>query len=123
MIGQEEFEIKRGGWLTAVLILMFLMNFSVSIFYFLNPNAIISSYPKATETLVYIMAFLALLNVIIAVALWLWKKWAFYGVAVNVVLAFCLNQYLGVSLVSSLGGLLGPMILYFLVRKKLSKFN
>jgi hypothetical protein len=51
-------------------------------------------------------------NVAFAVALFLWKRWGFYGFVATSVVGFALNIALGVNVAQALFGVAGVAILY-----------
>jgi hypothetical protein len=114
---------KRGFWLTAFLILMFVANPFTAFTYFSNPELIIQSYPSISIGLLYFMGVLALLNVVFAIAIWTWKKVGVYGIYGSMALAFCINLYIGVGIVGSLTGLLGLVLIYFTTKKRWQLFS
>lgn len=116
-------ERKRGFWLSAFLILMFIVNPLSAAMYFLAPETILALYPSASVVLIYFLGVMCLLNVVFAINIWRWKKigiQAFYGI---VALAFVLNLYIGVGLAGSLSGLIGGIIIFLLTRNKMQHFS
>jgi hypothetical protein len=114
---------KRGFWLTAFLILMFIANPFTAFTYFSNPELIIQAYPSLSISLLYFMGLLALLNFVFALAIWTWKKAGVYGIYGSMALAFCINLYIGVGIVGSLTGLLGLVLIYFTTKKRWQLFS
>ena len=68
----------------------------------------------------YLAGVLALLNAGFGIFLFRWKRWAFYGLCISAIIAFVLNLILGSDFITSLFGLLGPAILYLIIRSKWS---
>ena len=120
---KTERSIKRGGWLTAYLVLMFIANSSSSYSYFVNANTIIELVPKAGLGIIYFLGAISLFNVILTAGVWFWRKWGVYGFYSVAVIAFFLNLYLGMGVLTSLLGLLGAFILFLLTRNKWSNFT
>ncbi|MCB0384414.1 MAG: hypothetical protein KDD43_03405 [Bdellovibrionales bacterium] len=116
-------EIKRGGWLTAFLILMFIANPLTAIGYFLFPSALVAAFPKATEGMVIGLGMMATLNTVFAAGIWFWKKWGVYGFYASAGVALLVNLYIGLSLFQSITGLLGPVIIYLLTRSRWARFK
>jgi hypothetical protein len=112
-------KLKRGFWLTAFLILMFVANPFTAFTYFSNPEAIIQAYPSLSVGLLYSMGSLAILNVIFAIGIWQWKKFGVYGIYVSMTIAFIINLYIGIGITGSLTGLIGVVIIYFTTKKKM----
>jgi len=120
----EPVESKKRGWLlSAFLVLMFIANPFTAFSYFANPEAIIQIYPTLSESLIYFMGLLALLNFVLAIAVWSWKKVGVYGIYITMALAFCINIYVGLGLVSSLMGLIGAIIIFFTTKSRWGHFS
>lgn len=109
----ENHHKQRHGCVTAWLILMIIV-FSVSSFSYLFLNELMSAaLPKPVPKIVFTMLIIiSLLNIIFAMALLLWKKWAFWGFAVTSLTTMCINLYAGFGIAQSLLGLVGFAILY-----------
>jgi hypothetical protein len=78
----ESTERKRGGCLTAFLVLMLV----VSPLYALLPLMPMSEgtkqiLPKWPEWAIFLMGLLGLANFVFAIAIWKWKRWGVYGFA------------------------------------------
>ena len=52
------------------------------------------------------------MNVVFAIAIFQWKKWGFFGVIVNTIVAFGINMYAGVGIGQSVLGLVGVGVLF-----------
>lgn len=122
-IEEQATEKKRGFWLSGFLVLMFVANSLTSFIYITNPDAIASLYPKASNEVLYFLAFLAVVNVILAAGVWVWKKWGVYGFYVSIVIAFAVNIYMGLGFYGSLAGLFGGVIIYFTTKKRWKHFT
>ncbi|MFY0670171.1 MAG: hypothetical protein JXQ95_19220 [Alteromonas stellipolaris] len=114
---------KRGFWLTAFLILMFVANPFTAFTYFSNPEAIIQVYPSLSEGLLYFMGLLAVLNVVFAIAIWTWRKAGVYGIYASMAIAFLINLYIGIGIVGSLTGLIGVVLIYFTTKNRWQLFS
>ena len=115
-------ERKRGFWLTAFLVLMVIAN-ALSVFvYFVNPDMIITEFPKISLELAYLLGSVCLFNVFLAINIWMWKKLAIYGFYIVVIFGVLINLYIGLGLIGSLSGLMGGMILFLVTRKKMQYF-
>ena len=114
---------KRGFWLTAFLILMFIANPLTSFMYFSAPDLIVSTQPKATVVIVYALGVLSVINFAIAVGIWSWKKYAVYGMYASVAIAFVINIYLGIGIVGALFGLLGGLLIFLTTRNRWQWFS
>lgn len=115
-------EKKRGFWLTGFLVLMFIANPLTAFSYFSNPEAIMIYMPGATAPVMMVLGVLAVLNFVVAVGMWLWKRWGVYGYYASVVVAFLINIYIGLGYMSVLG-FLGVLIIYLLTRKRWQYFS
>jgi len=105
---------KRHGCLTAWLILMIVANALTAILIPLSAAAVQQTNPNFPVWVLWVTASLAVLNILFAAALLAWKKWGFYGFAVNSGIAFGLNLYAGLPLQQAFVGL-GGILLLFLV--------
>ena len=121
----QETKIKKthGFWLSVFPILMFIVNFFSAYIYFTNPAAMTDLFPKASTGLIYFLGCLCLVNVLLAVGIWGWKKWGIYGFYLMAVLSFVINIYVGVGLKRSLSGLIGGIIIFLVTRKRLHDFS
>jgi len=105
---------KRHGCLLVYLILMLIAN-AFNSFVYLNPPTL---PPEMTEManvigwLFPVMATVGLINLISTVAILKWKKWGFWLFTLTACVTICLNLYAGVSIGSSMFGLVGVAILY-----------
>lgn len=114
---------KRGFWLTAFLILMFIANPLTAFMYFSAPDLIVSTQPKATIGIVYALGVMSVINFAIAVGIWSWKKYAVYGMYASVAIAFVINIYLGIGIVGALFGLLGGLLIFLTTRNRWQWFS
>ena len=115
-------ERKRGFWLTAFLVLMVIAN-ALSVFvYFVNPDMIITAFPKISLELAYLLGSVCLFNVFLAINIWMWKKLAIYGFYIVVIFGVLINLYIGIGLIGSLSGLMGGIILFLVTKKKMQYF-
>ena len=121
-ISKVELVKKRGFWLSAFLILMFIANPLTAFTYFSNPDMIIQAYPKMTAGILYFMGAMSIVNVILAVGIWMWKKWGVFGFYGVVVIAFCINLYVGLGIAGSLVGLIGAVIIFFTTKNRWEHF-
>jgi uncharacterized membrane protein (DUF2068 family) len=109
---------QRHGCLTAWLILMMIGNALVSlVYFFIDPKL----FPKGTaielnKTTTILLGLLSLINLIFAIGLWFWKKWAFYGFAMTAGLMFFTNLNMGVDVLSSSTSFIGIMLLFYVLQ-------
>lgn len=114
---------KRGFWLTAFLILAFIANPTTAWTYFSNTEAIIQVYPQLTPEIIYFLGFMAIINFILAVGIWTWKKWGVYGFYVSVLIAFAINLSIGMGIAASLVGLVGAVLIYLTTKNRWQYFS
>lgn len=112
----SEKERKKGGCLTAFLIFMLIANALGALGYFIGGGAIRQLTPNIPGWAIITSGTLSLLNIIFALGIWKFKKWGFYGFGAVSVIAFVVNIISGTPVYSALIGLVGIVILYFLVR-------
>lgn len=110
-------EKKRGGLLTAWLILMLIANAGTAVYYLLFGSAVISLLPTIPSWSLYVLGILAAINFVFTIFLFMWKKWAFFALCGMTGIAFVINIVIGLGITSVLG-LLGPVILYLVLRSK-----
>lgn len=120
---ERKAEKKRGAWLTIFLALMFIVNPITAFTYFTNPEMVLQASPSMTIGILYVMGIISLMNVAIAAGVWMWKKWAVYGFFAIAVIAFCINVYVGIGIIPSLIGLIGPVIIYFTTKSRWEHFS
>ena len=116
-------ERKRSFWLSAFLIIMFITNPLTAFSYFAYPEALVQTYPLLSIPVIYFMAALAIVNTLLVVAIWSWKKVGVYGLYITMAIAFIINIYIGIGLYSSLMGLAGGLIIFITTRKNWSHFS
>lgn len=114
---------KRGFWLTAYLVLMFLVNPFTAYMYFSSPNLMIDIYPRASIELIYLLGLMCAVNVILGIGIFNWKKWGVYGFYAIVCIAFIINLYIGLGIGTSIIGLVGGLIVFLATRNKFHYFS
>lgn len=105
-------EKKRHGCLTAWLILMIIANAATAFLYFTGGALVAAAVPSGNSALILVLGVIGLANVAFAIALFMWKKWAFWGFCGCSVITMIINIILGLGIGQSVGGLLGAAILY-----------
>ena len=114
---------KRGIWLTIWLILLLLGNINTSIGVLLNVRAVSQVKPELFSGILmwktYAIIFIAFLNIISLIFLFLWKRWAFFTLCGGYFLIFVIMIFIlpifglnGIGMIFALG------ILYLLLRPK-----
>jgi hypothetical protein len=111
----ESTERKRGGCLTAFLILMLIGNPLAGLYYLLAGSTVRQSLPTLPEWAIPVLGLLALANFVFAIAIWKWKRWGVYGFVGSSLVAFLVNL-IGIGILVALFGLVGVVILAFLLR-------
>ena len=76
-------ERKRSFWLSAFLIIMFITNPLTAFSYFAYPEALVQTYPLLSIPVIYFMAALSIVNTLLVVAIWSWKKVGVYGLYIT----------------------------------------
>lgn len=71
-----------------------------------------AAFPSAPAGVQYVFGVGGLINVAIVLALFWWKKLAFYAFCAIAGIFFSLNLYIGVNPASAIAGLIGVPILY-----------
>ncbi len=119
----SETKRKRGVALSVFLVLLMISNALTALSYFTSADMIIEMLPSMSETMVYFLGWLSVLNALCAFGVWHWKKLAINGLYAIVVLMFVLNIYLGFGISGAAPGLITAVLLYLLTRNKLSLFD
>lgn len=118
-----ETEKKRGVLLTLWLILMFVFNGLTALLYLLGGGFIASVLPTIPMWAIYSFGIFSLLNFVFTIFLFIWKKWAFFAFCGSAGIIFIINLVIGIGIVSTLLGLIGPVILYLILRSKWNLFE
>ncbi|MFT7491066.1 MAG: hypothetical protein ACI80S_000648 [Pseudohongiellaceae bacterium] len=114
---------QRSCWLSAFLILMLIANALTAYIYTTNPELVMGLYPRATATVLYLLAVIACINVILAIGIWAWRKWGVIGFYISIIIVFIINLYLGVGFLASMPGLVGGAIIFFTTKKRWQHFS
>ena len=118
-----EQNVKRGGCLTAFLILMLVANSLTSLLYLLFSGIIRQASPNIPGWVTIILGIFGAINFLLSLAIWKWKKWGLYGFGASTVIVFIINLSIGTPILNSLFGLLGIIILAFLVKPLWNNFE
>ena len=103
----------RHGCATAFLVLMIVANSLIALFYVFGGSLAARTFRGSASWGLPILLFVAVLEVVSAIALWRWKKWGFFGFMILAVVAFIVNLVIGFSFLQCAFGLVGPAILYW----------
>jgi hypothetical protein len=123
-----ETERPKSGCLTAFVVLMALGGLMGASQSFLGRAAMEKSYqqlhlPMPPGWVLSVQGLLALLNIAAAVGIWQYKKWGVYLYGALAVLSILLMLYSGMSPFILGFSLIGPLILFFLVRPHWDHFE
>jgi hypothetical protein len=103
---------QRHGCLTAYLVFMLIVNILTALSYFIVGDKLMTHYSSAPSGIQYVFGVVCIINVVIVLALFWWKKWAFYAFCVIAAIVFGINLYIGINPIGAILGLTGPLILY-----------
>ena len=106
----------RHGCLTAYLIIMMIANSGTALMYIVGADFVLSAMPDAPGWSMPVLAIMGAVNLVCAIALWMWKKWGFYGFCVSAALTLVINLIIGVNPAQAVGGMSGIVILYFVLQ-------
>ncbi|HET6992043.1 MAG TPA: hypothetical protein VFJ43_11995, partial [Bacteroidia bacterium] len=107
------------GCVTAWLILLIIVNSGVALLYLFGSEIIARNLPEEIPTsMLYLLGFASVLNVVCAILLFQWKRWGFYGFIITGLAGVIINISIGLSPGSSLGGLLGIAALFGILQIK-----
>lgn len=115
---KKEEKKKHGKLLAIWLILIFISNIGVVFTYLLLNSGVTALYPNAPSGIFYIYGILGLANLVFLVFLFRWKKWSFWAYCASAGIAFILNLIIGIGIGTALSGLIGPIVLYLVLRPK-----
>ncbi len=122
-VKEAEAQKQRGFWLSAFLIVMLIANTLTAYLYMTNPELVMGLYPRATATVLYLLAVIACINVILAIGTWAWRKWGVIGFYISIIIVFIINLYVGVGFLASMPGLVGGAIIFFTTKKRWQHFS
>ena len=104
---------ERHGCVTAWLIVMMIINALTGLAYLFFGELMAQSFPAhISQSTLWILAALTLINSVLAIMLFQWKKWAFWMFAISSLVAFAINLSLGLGTTTSLLGLSGFVVLF-----------
>ena len=119
---------KHGMWLLIWLWLMLAANVIAAIANLGAAFATTASPLQAVADItpmwaLVLLGLFGIVNIVAAIALMKWKLWGFYAVVGVAVVAFVINLIIGLDIIRSLMGFIGPIILYFLMKPKWNMFS
>ena len=71
-----------------------------------------ATYPNAPSWTFPVLIFLSLFDIVCVIAIFMWKRWGFWGFCFSGIVAFCINLVLGLGIAQALFGLIGVGIVY-----------
>jgi hypothetical protein len=117
---------NRGGCLTAWLVLMILgATFAAISNFFLSDtmSGFSSGFKHGDQWVLIAWGVLALVQLVAAVALMLWKKWGFWAVVATAAGSLALQIYLGFPIYLYIYTFVGPLILFLLMKPTWDSFE
>ena len=108
--------VKRGGCLTAYLLLGLILTPLNGLWLLLKMRGIQESLPPITRSAVPVLTFISLVNIAFLLAIWKWKRWGCYGFCASTFAAFLYSVIIGVPVVWTLVGLVPIVIIVILIR-------
>lgn len=110
---------QRHGCVTAWLIFIIVANSIIAVIHIFANQFILDALPRNTSaSLIILLGFIGVANVVFAVVILQWKKIGFFGFAAASVVTFIINLSLGSGILQALLGLLGVAILYGVLQIK-----
>jgi hypothetical protein len=110
---------QRHGCVAAWLILMIILNSLVAIIYLFASDMITKNLPgNVSTTMIILLGFIGIGNVIFSVLLFQWKKIGFWGFIVTSIAALIINLSIGLGTGQSVLGLVGIAVLYGVLQIK-----
>ena len=110
---------QRHGCVTAWLILIIIFNSLSAILYLFAGEMVSENFPGGiSDSMMILLAILGIGNVIFALLLFKWKKIGFWGFVATSIVTLFINLSIGLGIGQSLFGLVGIVILYFVLQIK-----
>ena len=106
---------NRHGCLTAFLVFGIIANTCVVLIYSLSSASMRAASPSLPNWALPVLSVIGICNIAFFVAIFLWKKWGFYAFIASAAITFFINLSIGLSIVSSVLGLAGIAILYWVL--------
>jgi hypothetical protein len=102
---------QRHGCLTAWLVLIIVANALVGVAYLATAGTLTRT-GTVPGWAIPVLILLSLANVGLAIALFMWKRWGFYGFVATSLIALVVNLAIGLSVAQAVFGLVGVAVLY-----------
>ena len=110
---------QRHGCATAWLIVMIIGNsLTATVYLFASELITENSTVPISDDMILFMGMVGVLNLLFAVMLLQWKKWAFWGIAATTSITFATNLSLGLGVSNSILGFLGIIALFGILQIK-----
>lgn len=110
---------QRHGCLTTWLIFMIIGNSITAASYLLMGDIIAQNLPNPIpQPIMTTLIIVSILNLLLAIMLFQWKKWAFWVLVGTSIIALIINLSLGLGIGTSLFGLSGIAILFGVLQMK-----
>lgn len=113
----------RGFWLAGYLVLVCLSNPLTIYYYLTSPESVIQLFPRLDQGLLYVLCALSATSILMAVAIWNWKKWGVFGFYAMAAISFVTNLYVGVGFLAALFGLCGALLIYVTTKRRWQHFS
>ena len=107
---------QRHGCLTVFLVVMIIANAVTALVYILAGTSLRQSLGNLPGWALPVLTVLGIFNIVCAVALFQWKKWAFWVFLASAVITFAINLSIGLGIGQSVLGLVGIAILYWVLQ-------
>ncbi|MBS3099275.1 hypothetical protein J4462_03625 [Candidatus Pacearchaeota archaeon] len=112
----------RNKLLSFWLYLTLILNALILILALFMSDSITKYLPTAPRGIVYLFSFLSFLNVVFVIYLFRWKLWAFWGFTIVAIMNVIVSLIYGYG-TGSLFYLLGPIVLWLIMRPKWELFD
>jgi hypothetical protein len=113
---------ERGGCLTIWLVLLIIVNPLLGLYYLGNGSQLSSLLHLPSWTMPVLVIF-AVINTVCAVGIWMWKKWGAFGFIGSGIIVFFVNlATLGLN-ASSIGGVVGIALMWYLLQNRWQMFG
>lgn len=117
-INPQEYK-ERHGCVTAWLIMMIAMGGLTMAAYLFASESVVENFPsEISKTMLYLLGFMALLNVIFCILLFHWKKIGFWGIVGTSICVLTINLTIGINPIQAFLGLVGVILLFGVLQFK-----
>ena len=114
---------SRGPLLTIWLAILLISNLATAFILTFMSTGIASEFPDIAPWIFQIYGLLALANFLFVIFLFMWKRWAFFAYCAAAVIGFVLNLYIGIAPSQAVLGILGPLVLYLIMKSRWASFE